>query len=134
MLSHSTVIQISNCYDCTFKVPVKVNAIRLTNCEKVNIICDSLVTTFEITNSINVAVDVTGVINSFAIDSSSRVIIYLKKTSAHAQHLVSKSNEILIRVRHENDNDNYDEFVIPEQFVFNLNNNRVEGKVSDLYG
>jgi len=133
-LGHSTVIQISNCYDCTFKVSVKINAIRLTNCEKVNIICDSLVTTFEITNSVNVAVDVTGVINSFAIDSSTRVIIYLKKTSAHAQQLVSKSNEILIRVRHENDNDNYDEFVIPEQFVFNLNNNKMEGKVSDLYG
>ena len=88
---------------------------------------------FEVTNSVDVTVDVTGTINAFSIDSTKHVAIYITKSSAQAQFITSKSTEIFVRVRDESDNDNYKEFPIPEQFVFNLNNGKLDCKVSDLY-
>jgi len=132
-LESKSIVQISNCSDSTFKITKKINAIKLTNCEKVRIICDSLITMFEITNSVDVVVDVTGIINAFSIDSTVKVALYLTQQSAHAQFITSKSTEMFIRLRDENDKDNFKEFPIPEQFVFNLNGGRLECKVSDLY-
>ena len=132
-LENKSIVQISNCSDSTFKITKKINAIKLTNCEKVRIICDSLVTMFEITNSVDVTVDVTGVINAFSIDSTKKVALYLTQQSAHAQFITSKSTEIYIRLRDETDKDDFKEFPLPEQFVFNLNNGKIDCKVSDLY-
>jgi len=132
-LENKSIVQISNCCDCTFKIPKKINAIKITNCENVNIICESLVTMLEVTNSLMINIDVSGIINAFSVDSSSKVYIHVLKESASAQFIVSKSTEAYIRVRHDNDKDNYSEFAIPEQFVFKLNDNKLECKVSDLY-
>lgn len=132
-LENKSIIHVSNCSDCTFKIPRKVNAIRLTNCENVRIYCESLITMFEITNSLNISVDVSGVINSFSIDSTRSVAVYLTSLSAHAQFITSKSTEVFIRLRDDNDKDNYKELPLPEQFVFTLNNGKLDCKVSDLY-
>lgn len=132
-LENRTILHISNCSESTFKVSKKINAIKLTNCEGVKIICDSLVTQFEITNSVNTVVDVTGTINSFSIDKSRSVILYLSNLSAQAQHYISKSSEVFLRIKDEKDQDNYKEYPIPEQFVFNLVDDKLNCKVSDLY-
>ena len=88
---------------------------------------------FEITNSIDIYIDVTGVVNAFSVDSSKHIVFYITKLSSQAQFITSKSTEVFINLRDEKDNQNYKEFALPEQFVFNLNNGKLEAKVSDLY-
>jgi len=88
---------------------------------------------FEITNSLNISVDVTGVVNAFSIDSTRSVAVYITSLSAQAQFITSKSSEVFIRLRDDNDRENYKELPIPEQFVFSLNNGKLDCKVSDLY-
>lgn len=132
-LENKSIIQISNCSDSSFKIPKKINAIKLTNCENIKIYCESLITMFEITNSIDIYIDVTGVVNAFSVDSSKHIVFYITKLSSQAQFITSKSTDVFINLRDEKDNQNYKEFALPEQFVFNLNNGKLEAKVSDLY-
>jgi len=134
-LVNKTSILISNCINCTFDVPKKVNKIGLTNCENVKIIMDSLISQCEITNCKKLEVFVKGTVNSFSIDSSDGVVIHLSQNSAEAQFYTSKSSDILIRIQKDNDPDDYNELVIPEQFVFTINKERkLEAKISELYG
>lgn len=132
-LANKTVIQISNCINCTFKVPKKVNAIKLTNCENVNIVCNSLITLLEIINSLNIKVGVEGCVNSFGIDGSENVVLHLNSLSSNAQIISSKSSEVKVRLVKEEDECDYDELIIPEQFVFSIQNRKIQAKVSDLY-
>jgi hypothetical protein len=133
-LQIKTIVNFTNCYNCTFSIKKKVNAIKLTNCENVNIICDSLISIMEIINSENLKIQVDGVINSFSVDGSKEISFYLLPNSAHAGFIVSKSIDLRLRLRREEDPSDFDEVIIPEQFVFNLNDSRkMNCKISDLY-
>ena len=135
-LENKTSILISNCINCTFDVPKKVNKIGLTNCENVKIIMESLISQCEITNSKKLEISVKGTVNSFSVDSTDGVIVLLSPSSAEAQFYSAKSSDILIRIQKNDDPNDYNELVIPEQFVFTINKERtkLEAKVSDLYG
>jgi adenylyl cyclase-associated protein len=134
-LNMRTVIQITNCFNSTFKIGKKVNAIKLTNCEGVNIICESLISILEIINCIDVKVQVNGLVNSFAIDGSETVLLFLSYDSRNSQVIASKSNDIKLRLAKEGDASDYDEVVIPEQFVFTITENRkIQAKIGDNYG
>jgi hypothetical protein len=133
-LAMKTIINFTNCYNCTFSVKKKVNAIKLTNCENVNVICDSLISIMEVINSENIKIQVDGVVNSFSIDGSKEVSFYLLPNSGHAQFIVSKSTDIRLRMRKEDDPSDYDETLIPEQFVFKYNDKqKLDCQISDLY-
>jgi len=133
-LLRGTVIQLSNCFGCTFKVTKKINKIILTNCEEVNIICDSLISNFEIINSFRIKVQVDGTINAFSVDGSTDIVLHLSLKSAEAQFVTSKSSEVRVRLAKENDEADYTEHLLPEQFVFSITQQRtVDSKVSDLY-
>jgi len=133
-LLKGSVVQLSNCFGCTFKINKKINKIVLTNCEEVNIICDSLISNFEVINSFKVKVQVNGTINAFSVDGSTDVVLHLSLKSAEAQFVTSKSTEVRVRLAKEGDEADYTEHLLPEQFVFSITPNRqVDSKVSDLY-
>jgi len=133
-LLKGSVCQFSNCFGCTFKINKKINKIILSNCEEINIICDSLISNFEIINSVKVKVQVDGVVNAFSIDGSTDCVVYLNLKSAAAQFVTSKSTEVRIRLAKEGDEADYTEHLLPEQFVFEITPNRtVKSQVSDLY-
>jgi len=133
-LLKGTVIQFSNCFGCTFKISKKVNKIVLANCEEVNVILDSLISNFEVINCVKVKIQVDGTVNAFSVDGSVDVVFYLSLNSKNAQFYTSKSSEVRVRLTKEDDNADYTEHLIPEQFVFNINANRkIESRVSDLY-
>jgi len=133
-LLKGSVCQFSNCFGCTFKINKKINKIILSNCEEINIICDSLISNFEIINSVKVKVQVDGVVNAFSIDGSTDCVVYLNLKSAAAQFVTSKSSEVRVRLAKEGDEVDYTEHLLPEQFVFEITPNRtVKSQVSDLY-
>jgi len=116
------------------KILKKVNKIMLSNCEEVNIICDSLISNFEIINSVKIKVQVNGVVNAFMVDGSNEVLLHLSKDSAEAQYYTSKSTEVKVRIPKEGEDCDYSDHLIPEQFVFTLTpERRLVGNVSDIY-
>jgi len=133
-LKIKTIANFTNCYNCTFSIKKKINAIKLSNCENVNIICDSLISIMEIINSENLKIQVDGVVNSFSVDGSKEISFYLLPNSAKAGFIVSKSTDLRLRLRKEDDPSDFEEMIIPEQFVFNVNDKKkLDCKVSDLY-
>jgi adenylyl cyclase-associated protein len=134
-LSLKTTVQISNCFNSTFKVSKKVNFIKLTNCENVNVICDTLVSICEIINCVGIKVQVTGTVRSFSIDGSENILLHLGYESREAQVVASKSSDMKLRLAKEDDSNDYDEIIIPEQFVFTITPNRkIAAKIGDNYG
>lgn len=133
-LETKTILTFNNCYNSTFSVNKKINAIKLSNCEDVNIICDSLISIFEIVNCVGVKVQVDGVIKSFTVDGSNEVMFIVYSKCKEAQFITSKSHDIKIRLRKDEDPLDYNEILIPEQFVFQINDKKkVDCRVSDLY-
>lgn len=133
-LDNRTILSLNNCYNCTFTVKKKINAIKLSNCEEVNVICDSLISIMEVINSVGIKAQVDGVVNVFTLDGSNEVTIILYSKSKNAQFITSQSFDVRVRLRKEEDHLDYDEILIPEQFVFKINDNKkLDYKVSDLY-
>ena len=88
----------------------------------------------EIINSENLKIQVDGVVNSFSVDGSKEISFYLLPNSAKAGFIVSKSTDLRLRLRKEDDPSDFEEMIIPEQFVFNVNDKKkLDCKVSDLY-
>lgn len=86
------------------------------------------------TNSKKCQVGVKGIIKSFSIDQCDNMLVHLSHASAGAQFYTSKSSDTHIRISKENDDGDYTELVVPEQFVFTVNKDRkLEAKVSELY-
>lgn len=133
-LENKTILTLNNCYNCTFSVKKKINAIKMSNCENVNIICDSLISIFEIINCIGLKIQVDGIIRSFTIDGSNEITFIIYQKCKEANFITSKSYDLKIRLRKEEDHLDYDEITIPEQFVFQVNDKKkLDYKVSDLY-
>jgi hypothetical protein len=133
-LENKTILTFNNCYNSTFTVNKKINAIKLTNCEDVNIICDSLISIFEIVNCVGVKVQVNGIVKSFTIDGSNDIMFLVYSNCKEAQFITSKTHDIRIRLRKDEDPLDYNEILIPEQFVFQINEKKkVDCRVSDLY-
>jgi hypothetical protein len=134
-LQLNTIVDINNCLNTTFTIAKKVKLIKLTNCENVNIICESLISIFEIINCVGIKVQVNNTVKAFSIDGSDNVLLFLNENSKEAQVIASKSNDMRIRLLKENDQCDYDDLILPEQFVYKITPNRkIEGKISDNYG
>ena len=133
-LQNRTIIDLHNCSGCTFKIPKKVNAIKLSNCEGCNIMIESVISIVEVINCLKVKVGINGTVNSFTIDNSNDIILHASKNSANAQYYVSKCTDIHIRLQKEEDDGDYYDFTVPDQFVFTVNDKKkLDGKVSDLF-
>ncbi len=133
-LEGRTILTFNNCYKSTFTANKKVNAIKLSNCEDVNIICDSLISIFEVVNCNGIKIQVDGVIKSFTIDGSKDVVILIYSKCKEAQFITCQSQDIRLRLRKDEDYLDYDEILIPEQFIFQINEKKkVDGRVSELY-
>ncbi len=123
-LETKTILTFNNCYNCTFTANKKINAIKLSNCENVNIICESLISILEIVNCFGIKVQVDGIVRSFTVDGSSEVMFIVYPKCKEAQFITAKSNDIKIRLRKDEDPLDYNEILIPEQFVFQINERR----------
>jgi hypothetical protein len=123
-LEEKTFIIINNSKDSTYKISKKIKSIKLTHCEGVNIICESLIVSFEIINCVGTKVQVNDLVNSFSIDGSNGVLLHLHENSKDAKIIASKSNDMRIRLTKDGDMGKWDEIKLPEQFVYTIGGDR----------
>eukprot|EP00922_Rhytidocystis_sp_ex-Travisia-forbesii_P022428 GHVS01032836.1.p1 GENE.GHVS01032836.1~~GHVS01032836.1.p1 ORF type:complete len:244 (+),score=26.61 GHVS01032836.1:375-1106(+) len=135
-------VRISDCSDVTFRVASpKMNSILLCNCQKTNVILNSLISGVEICDCSKIKVQVLGVVPSVAIDKTTGLDLYLSEGSKRVTELTtSKSGEMNVNFPEDGggkggEDVEWVEVAIPEQFVHNLDpaNKKLNTQVSHLY-
>lgn len=111
-LSHS--ILISRCHGATVVVKGKANAVTIDNCNRLNLIVDTLVSSVDVVKSQNFALQVLGTIPTVMMDQIDGAQIYFSKESTATKIIHSKSAGINLNVISGSDDD-YIEVPLPGQ-------------------
>ncbi|KAH0559794.1 hypothetical protein GP486_003682 [Trichoglossum hirsutum] len=131
-ITHS--IQISKCRNTTIRVNGKANAISVDNTQRVSLIIDSLVSVVDTVKSPNFALQVLGSLPTILLDQVDGATVYLSKESLATEVFTSKCTSVNINVPPEDDDDDYRECPVPEQFVSTIENGRVVTKIVEHLG
>lgn len=128
------LVYIGNCADATIKVMNKCKGVTLDSCVKVCLIVNSVISSVELVNCEKVTIQFTGEVPTLSIDKCTGVTVYLSKSSLNVAVATSKSSEMNLCVPTGMDDDgDFTEVVIPEQYSHKLVGNKLATTVSDLY-
>lgn len=132
-------VNLLDCHHHTFQLtPKKMNSLMIFSCTNLNIIVSSLISSIELCDCTKIKIQVLGVVPSITIDKSNGVDIYLSKQSKHqTEFATSKSGELNVNFpsnKHDNQQEEWMEAPIPEQFFHKITNeDKLHTVVSSLY-
>jgi hypothetical protein len=135
-LTIEKILVIQNCIESTFIIPKKINRIYIINSEDIKLTCEDLLVDIELINVTKLKIQCKGLVNMINVDSCKDVLLYLYPPSAHIPISVSNSSDIRLRVNKDgNDTREFNDYFIPESFVFKINDDmKLESKVHFRYG
>ena len=110
-------VYVYQCTDSVLTIKGKCNAITLDGCKKTAVVFDSVVAGIELINCKSCKIQVKDTIHTVTVDSCNGTQVILNRASLAAEIVSAKSSELNIVVPGENENDEFKEFAIPEQFV-----------------
>lgn len=93
----------------------KCNSIFINECQKTNLVAESLVSSIDIIKSNNFAIQVIHKIPTVLVDSCDSGIIYVSKESLDVEVFTSKTSSLNICVAEAGDAGDYAERAVPEQ-------------------
>ncbi|KAL7068233.1 hypothetical protein ACR3K2_14040 [Cryptosporidium serpentis] len=128
-------VQVRCCQNSKISIGTKVNSIIADNCVGCIFLVNSVIASVEIVNCDNITIQVTGTVPTISIDKCNKVNIYVSEESKQVEIYSSKSGEMNLLTPGDEEGD-WNEFVIPEQFVsrLNLSKGKIESVPSPLYG
>ncbi|EUD65300.1 hypothetical protein C922_04243 [Plasmodium inui San Antonio 1] len=128
----NNAVNIYHCEGTTFVIENdKFKSLSMHKCVKCNVVLKNLISSIEIISSSKIKVQVLGNCSSISIDKSAGVQIYLSKENSESEFTTALSSEMNIHI--ENENGEWTEITIPEQFQHRLENGKLLTRVSDLY-
>jgi len=113
--STKEAVYIFMCDNSNIIVKGKFNSVVMDNCQKSNLIFDTIVASVEVVNCKSVKVQCQVSVPTMLIDKTDGFHVYLAKTSLHTTIVSSKSSEMNVSVPLGDDDQK--EMPIPEQFV-----------------
>lgn len=113
-LTHA--ILISRCKSTTIRIVGKANAISVDNSARTSLIIDSLVSSVDVIKCPNFALQVFGSLPTVLLDQVDSAQIYLSKDSTNTEIFTSKCTSININLPPKDEDGDYAECPIPEQF------------------
>lgn len=113
-LTHA--ILISRCKSTTIRIVGKANAISVDNSARTSLIIDSLVSSVDVIKCPNFALQVIGSLPTVLLDQVDSAQIYLSKDSTNTEIFTSKCTSININLPPKDEDGDYAECPIPEQF------------------
>ncbi|PFH34001.1 putative cyclase-associated protein [Besnoitia besnoiti] len=127
-------VQIQDCKGVGVQIEAKVNSVIIDNCENIRLCVGSLISGAEFVNCRKVKFQVTGTCPSIAIDKCSGVDLYVSKDSKNVEITTSKSGEMNLNFPKTDDDDgDWIELPIPEQFHHHVRDGVLDTRVSELY-
>ena len=135
-LTIEKILVIQNCIESNFIISKKINRIYIINSEDIKLTCEDLLVNIELINVIKLKIQCKGLVNMINVDSCKDVLLYLYPPSAHIPISVSNSSDIRLRVNKDgNDTREFNDYFIPESFVFKINDDmKLESKVHFRFG
>ncbi|KAI9777196.1 MAG: hypothetical protein M1839_009039 [Geoglossum umbratile] len=131
-ISHS--ILISKCRNTTIRINGKANAVSIDNSPRLSLIIDSLVSVVDIVKSQNFALQVLGTLPTILLDQVDSATVYLSKDSLSTEVFTSKCTSVNINVPPEDDDGDYTECPVPEQFKSAIKNGRLVTEIVEHSG
>lgn len=113
--SPKEAVYIRMCDNSSITIKGKLNSVVFDNCQKANLVFDSIVASCEVVNCKSVKIQVLGTVPTVLIDKTDGGIVYLSKESLKTQIISSKSSELNVSVPVGEDDQK--ELPIPEQFL-----------------
>ena len=135
-LTIEKILVIQNCIESNFIISKKINRIYIINSEDIKLTCEDLLVDIELINVTKLKIQCKGLVNMINVDSCKDVLLYLYPPSAHIPISVSNSSDIRLRVNKDgNDTREFNDYFIPESFVFKINDDmKLESKVHFRFG
>jgi adenylyl cyclase-associated protein len=118
-------ILISKCRGTTIRINGKANAISIDNSPRLSLIIDSLVSVVDVVKCPNFALQVLGTLPTILLDQVDGATVYLSKESLSTEVFTSKCTSVNINVPPEDDDGDYRECPIPEQFKSTIKNGQM---------
>ncbi|KAF5391473.1 hypothetical protein D9757_001946 [Collybiopsis confluens] len=109
------VINLFGCRNSVVVIKGKLNAVSLVNCTKTQVLLDSVVSSVSVTKSPSFTIQITGSVPMIQIDSCDTGMIYLSKSSLHAEITTAKCSSINVNLPVEGEEDGvFEEQALPE--------------------
>jgi adenylyl cyclase-associated protein len=117
-------------------VPGKVKSIVIDGCSNILVTCSSVISSVEIINCSRVQIIFQGKVPLLSVDKSEKITVYLNMESKNVQVATNKSCEILLNypIGKTDEDMEFKEIAVPEQFMHEIINGKIISRVSDLYG
>jgi len=128
-LERNHSVFIFRCKDVTIQIKGKLNAISMNECEKANVVLDTLVSSIEVIKSKKFAFQVLGSVPTVTVDQCDGGTLYVGKESLGVEVYTSKSTAFNVYVPGENEDDDYIECSIPEQIKSTI---KGQGLISEI--
>ncbi|CRH03092.1 cyclase-associated protein, putative [Plasmodium relictum] len=127
----NNAVNIFDCENTTFVIEKdKFKSLQIQKCVKCNIVLNNLISSIEIIDSKKIKIQVLGKCSSITIDKCIGIDIYLSKENNETEFTTALSAEMNVHLENEDD---WKEITIPEQFQHQLENGKLNTRVSDLY-
>lgn len=122
-LNHS--VYIYGCKNSTILVKNKVTTIAMDSCSKTGLCVESLISQLDVVNSKSVQVQILGRAPTVSLDKVDSCMVYLSKECLDVEILTSKCSAVNILTPPEEEDGDFLERPVPEQFLTKI----VDGKV-----
>ncbi|KAK6343371.1 hypothetical protein TWF730_010962 [Orbilia blumenaviensis] len=126
-LNHS--ISLYHCKNTTLQIKGKFNAIFMNECEKTNVVIDSLVSSIDVIKSKKFAFQIVGKVPAITVDGCDGGTLYVSKESVGIEIYTSKTTAFNVYVPGETEEDDFVECPIPEQIKSSI---KGKGLVSEI--
>ena len=123
-------LELVNCANCTFNISKKINKIMILNCENCYIFCPELISDLEMINCTKIRITIKGHVNLAIVYRSKDIFFFLNKISRNLKVRRSFSSQIMLKIDKESDEDykEWEDFLLPEQFVFQIKDKKLDIK------
>ena len=124
---HSGIfLEIVNCINCTFNITKKINKIMILNCENCYIFCEELISDIEMINCTKIRTTIKSHVNLAIVYRSKDIFFFLNEISRKLRIRRSFSSHIMLKINKDQNEDfkEWEDFLLPEQFVFQINKDK----------
>lgn len=124
-------VYIYGCSGCTVDIKGKCKSVIMDGCKKIKVYFDNAMASCEVVNCQRMQVHCREIVAAVAIDKTDGIVVFLPKSSLSTEIVASKSSEM--NLTWPDENGDWIEKPIPEQYVHRIKDNAITADVSDLY-
>ena len=131
-INHS--VFMFRCKNTTLQIKKKINAISMNECDKTNVVLDSLVSSIDVIKSKSFAFQILGVVPTIAVDQCDSGTLYVSKESVGIEIYTSNSTMFNVYLPGKSEDDDYNECPVPEQFKSSIKNGALVTEIVEHKG